>query len=126
MQNHKKQISFLAVTVMLILVTVFCMKETVKSRREEDRCMQNKYYAALEKKYVNALRDELCRQGYANSGITVRWIAEEDNTRRYTVMIHHNRINALDESGQEVLLKTLSETEFEDAPCRVYYEFIMG
>ena len=124
MKNHKKYIRFLALTILLILVTVFCMKETVKSQRKEDRGMQNKYYAALEKEYVNALRSELCRQGYADSGITVRWTAEEDNTRCYTVMIHHNRINDLDESGQTALLKTLSETEFEDVSCSFHYEFI--
>lgn len=124
MKNRKKRIRFVAVTILLILVTVFCMKETVKSQRKEDRGIQNKYYAALEKEYVNALRNELCRQGYANSGITVRWTAKEDNTRCYTVMIHHNRINDLNESGQAALLRTLSETEFEDASCCFYYEFI--
>lgn len=124
MKNHKKQICFLAVTILLILVTVLCMKETVKSQRKEDRSAQNRYYAALEKEYVNALRNELCRQGYTNSGITVRWTAEEDDMRCYTVMIHHNRINDLDESGKATLLKTLSETEFEDASCCFYYEFI--
>lgn len=124
MKNHKKQILFLAVPILLILVTVFCMKETVKSQRKEDRGVQNKYYAALEKEYVNALRNELYRQGYTNSGITVRWTAEEDDMRCYTVMIHHNRINDLDESGQAALLRTLSEIEFEDAFCRFCYEFI--
>lgn len=124
MGNYKKQIRFWAVTILLILVTVLCMKETVKSQRHEDRGAKNKYYAALEKEYVDALRNELCRQGYADSGITVRWTAEEDHTRCYTVMIHHNRINDLDESGQTALLKTLSETEFEDASCSFYYEFI--
>ena len=124
MKNHRKQIRFWAVTILLILVTVFCMKETVKSQRKEDKGVQNKYYAALEKEYVNALRNELCRQGYANSGITVRWTAGEDNVRCYTVMIHHNRINDLDESGQAALLRTLSEAEFEDVSCSFHYEFI--
>lgn len=124
MKNYRKQIRLLAMTILLILIMVFCMKETVKSERKKDRNVQNKYYAALEKEYVNALRNELHRQGYTNSGITIRWTAEEDDTRRYTVMIHHNRINDLDESGQTALLRTLSETEFEDEFCRFYYEFI--
>lgn len=124
MKNYRKQIRLLAVTVLLILVTAFCMKETVKSQRNEDRGVQNKYYATLEKEYINALRNELCRQGYMNSGITVRWTAEEDDTRCYIVMIHHNRINDLNESGQMALLRTLSEKEFKDASCRFYYEFI--
>lgn len=125
MKNYRKQIRLLAVTILLILVTAFCMKETVKSQRNEDRGMQNKYYAALEKEYINALRNELCRQGYANSGITLRWTSEEDNTRCYTIMIHHNRINDLDEFGRTALLRSLSETEFADVSCSFHYEFIV-
>lgn len=124
MKSIKRPIRFAAATILLILIIVFCTVETVKSQGNEDRAIQNKYYAALEKEYKAALCLELDRQGYHNSGITVRRITGEDGTRYYTVMIHHNRINDLNEKEISELLKILSEAEFEDALCSFSYEFI--
>ena len=121
MKSAKLQLRFTAVTILLILVIVFCIMETVKSQRNEDQEVQNKYYAAVEKECIDALRDELNRQGYYNSGITVRWVVGEDNTRYYTVLIHHNRINNLDADKQAELLKALSNTGFEDESCSFCY-----
>ena len=122
--KNKKEIRFIAATILLILVIVFCMTETVKSQDSADRGAKNKYYASMEKQYVEELRTRLNSLGYHNSGITVRWIAEDDGTRCYNVMIHHNRISGLGAADLAALVKILSETEFEDASCSFCYEFI--
>ena len=125
MKSYTKQLRFMAITILPILVIVFCMTETVKSQHTKDRDVQNKYYAAMEKEYVNALRRELDRRGYHNSGITVRRTSEEDGTRCYTVLIHHNRITGLDADKQTELLEILSKTEFEDTFCSFCCEFLL-
>ena len=125
MEINAKQLRFTTVTVLLILVIVFCMTGTVKSQHNKGRDTQNKYYAAMEKEYVNTLRDELNRLGFRDSGITVRWISEESGIRCYTVLIHHNRIAKLDADKQTELLKALSKTELSDASCSFCCEFLL-
>ena len=66
----------------------------------------------------------LCQKGYSNSGITIRWVSDSEGLRVYTVMIHHKKIESLDNNGKKELLHELSATEFEDGSCTFSYEFI--
>ena len=46
---------------------------------------------------VPVLRDYLAEKGYADSGITMNYVTDEDGTVEYTVTIHHRKIDKLDE-----------------------------
>lgn len=120
----KKNILFGISMILLVLLILFCTTETVMSQGKADNRGEKKYYAAMEKEYHNNIKHLLNEKGYSNSGITIRWISEADGTRNYTVMIHHRKINSLNEQEKEALMRELPETEFKDDRCTFRYEFL--
>ena len=78
----------------------------------------------MEAEYRADMKKVLEKEGYAGSGITVRWVSESEGARTYTVMIHHRRIDYLDENEKENLVHKLVKTEFTDEKCSFQYEFI--
>lgn len=120
-----KNFSFRIAVMISVLVLSFCTTETVMSQSKADRRRERQYYSAMEKEYYADMRALLTREGYANSGITIRWVSEETGERNYTVMIHHRKITQLDDAGREALMRELMETEFQDARCTFCYEFLV-
>ncbi|MDE7019068.1 MAG: hypothetical protein K2P65_16120 [Lachnospiraceae bacterium] len=121
---EKKNISFIITVILSVLVILFCTKETVIGQSRADMSSQKLYYAPMEEEYVAQMRQMLANKGYSNSGITIRWVLEEEGTRVYTVMIYHKWIDRLDEKGKEALLQELEQTEFIDQYCSFCYEFL--
>ena len=111
-------------TLLLILVILFCTTETGMSHYRSDTGRDKQYYALMEKEYLSGMERLLEEKGYSNSGITIRWISDEDGMRTYTVMIHHRKIDRLDVKEKEALIRELSETEFSGAGCTFCYEFL--
>lgn len=121
---EKKNISFIITVILSVLVILFCTKETVIGQSRADMSSQKLYYAPMEEEYVAQMRQMLANKGYSNSGITIRWVLEEEGMRVYTVMIYHKWIDRLDEKGKEALLQELEQTEFIDQYCSFCYEFL--
>lgn len=122
---RNKNFSFGIAVMISVLVLSFCTTETVMSQSKADRRRGRQYYSAMEKEYYADMRALLTREGYVNSGITIRWVSEETGERNYTVMIHHRKITQLDDAGREALMRELMETEFQDARCTFCYEFLV-
>lgn len=120
----RKNISFIIAVILSVLVALFCAKETVMSQGRTDVKGKRGYYAAMEAEYRADMRRVLEEEGYADSGITIRWVSEDEGVRDYTVLIHHKRIDSLDENEKAELVQELSETEFTDTGCSFRYEFI--
>lgn len=120
-----KNISFGIAVILSILTVLFCAKETVMSQGRSDVREKKGYYAAMEAKYRADMEKVLEEEGYAGSGVTVRWVSESGGARTYTVMIHHRRIDYLNENDKESLAHKLAETEFADETCSFHYEFII-
>lgn len=120
-----KKISFIIAVILSVLVVLFCAKETVMSQGRSDIREKKSYYAAMEAKYRADMEKVLEEEGYAGSGITVRWVSEIGGARTYTVMIHHRRIAYLDADDKEDLVHKLVKTEFTDEECSFQYEFII-
>lgn len=100
---------FVMLTVLLILVTVFCTTGTVMGMEKGKADVDEKYYRQAEKEYVKEVRSFLQEAGYENSGVTLTKLLCEDGTREYTLSVHHKRIGNLSLSGQEVLRQMLTE-----------------
>ncbi|MCM1174085.1 MAG: hypothetical protein NC341_03435 [Blautia sp.] len=124
-RHRNRNLSFGIMVILSVLVVSFCMTETVMSQSRADRGRERQYYAGMEKEYYAGMRELLTEKGYRNSGITIRWVSEEEGGRSYTVMIHHRKLTQLTDTGKEELLRELAETEFQDAGCTFYYEFLM-
>lgn len=121
----KRKNSFLtAASIFLIFVIFFCSTETVMSQNRTDAGKTRKYYAEMEEEYKSNISQMLNEKGFVNSGVNIRWVSDGDGMRRYTVIIHHRRINALDDNDKDELLHELAELEFEDEKCSFRYEFL--
>lgn len=120
-----KKIFMILSTLLLVLIILFCTSETVMSRNKADNGSRRKYYAAMEKEYRSEMERLLDKKGYLNCGINLRWVSDGDGLRTYTVILHHRKLNMLDEYEKEELLRELSETEFLDESCTFCYEFLI-
>ena len=122
--TFRRNAAFIIAVIVSVLVVLFCAKETVMSQGRSDVKEKKSYYAAMEAEYRADMKKVLEEEGYTGSGITVRWVSENEGTRTYTVMIHHRRIDYLDENEKENLVHKLVKTEFTDEKCSFQYEFI--
>lgn len=113
-------------TIFLILIILLCTTETVMSRNKADAAGEKRYLASLEKEYESCMKLLLKEKGYQNSGVTVRWISDEEGNRSYTVMIHHRRLGRISDAERKELVDELSEAEFEKEKCTFHYEFIFA
>ena len=118
----RKNCLFLIMTMLLVLIILFCTTETVMSQGRVSR--QKQYYADMEKQYLSDIKNTLNEKGYPQSGITIRWVSDGEGLRSYTVMIHHRKINSLNNNEIEELQKELTVTEFNDESCTFSYEFL--
>lgn len=113
---------FGAVTALFLLVIIFCVKGTVTSRESEERGKKNRYYAVLEQEYRDRTRQLLEEQGLRDCGINIRWVANVDGSREYTILLHHKKLNRMTEEEKSVLTDMLAEMEFKDEACSFQYK----
>ena len=108
-------------TVILVLIIVFCIKATVMSRENTTGSKNNRYYAVLEEEYLNRVRQLLEEEGFCNCGINLRWIADVDGTREYTMILHHRYLERMSAREMAELTDRLTEAEFRDDVCSFSY-----
>lgn len=113
---------FWIITVLLVLVIIFCVKGTVMSKGNNERAKQNHYYATLEQDYLERTRQILHEEGYENCGINLTRVTYEDGRREYTVLLHHRRLERLSVEEKIDLENMLSQIEFQNKECSFCYE----
>ena len=113
---------FRAVTILLLLVTVFCVKGTVTSKENDERGKKNRYYAILEREYRDRARRLLEEQGLRDCGINIRWVSDLDGSREYTIFLHHRKLNRMTDDEKSVLVDMLADMEFQDEECSFIYK----
>lgn len=113
--------TFGVLTVLLVLIIVFCVKGTVTSRESAESGKKNHYYAVLEQAYLDRTQQLLEEQGLRDCGVNLRWVAEADGSREYTILLHHRKLNRMTEQEKSVLADMLAETEFQDEACSFCY-----
>lgn len=118
---HMRGKVFGVLTVLLVLIIVFCVKGTVMSRENDERGRQNHYYAVLEREYLERTRLLLEEEGLRDCGVNLRWIADGNGNREYTILLHHRKLNRMSEQEKSALEDMLSEIEFRDASCSFLY-----
>lgn len=118
---HMNNKVFVALTVLLVLVILFCVKGTVMSRDNGGHDRQNKYYAVLEQEYLEEVGRMLKEEGFSNCGINLRWAADEEGRREYTITLHHRRLERMSGQEQADLTGRLTGAEFQDTACSFRY-----
>ncbi len=113
----------IVISVLLMLVTAFCISETVVSRNKGgsvmDRAMKNQYYADAEQEYVKALKELLTERGYGNSGVMMNYVVDGEGIRSYTVAVHHRRLGRLSNGARQELKEECREIVFSAEGCSV-------
>lgn len=108
-------------TVILVLIIVFCVKATVMSRENAAGSKNNNYYAALEEEYLLRTRQLLEEEGLRNCGVNLRWVADTNGTREYTMLLHHRKLDRMSEQEKAELTDRLTKTEFREELCSFCY-----
>lgn len=116
--------TFGVLTVILVLIIVFCVKGTVMSREDAERGKQNHYYAALEQEYLDRTQQLLEEQGLKNCGVNVKWVTDGDGSREYTVLLHHRKLDRMTQEEKSVLQDMLTEMEFQNESTS--FRYVMG
>ena len=121
---ERKNCMFGVMTMLLVIIILFCSTQTVLSQSRGMSKEQRQYYADMEKEYLSNIESLLCKKGYLHSGINIRWVSDVEGLRDYTVMIHHSRIDSLDIREKEELLNELKTIGINDSGVVFNYEFI--
>lgn len=118
------RIGFGAVTIVLMLVTAFCCTGTVLCRTDLSQRELENYYREKERQLVSETRAFLNAEGFVDSGIMLTHITETDGSRRYTMTVHHAKIDKMSEEEQQRLLAELESFAFESPKCFFDHKFL--
>ena len=105
----RKNLLFAAATIILVLITAFCIAGTVMSKGDMNNAELESYYRQVEKELVGQTRELLDDLGFKNSGVTLTRVVDGEGNRDYTFKIHHGKIDAMSEGEQAKLANTLAE-----------------
>lgn len=125
MERRAGMAGFVAVTILLVLIAAFFCVETVMSRTNVDARELEEYYLSKEQELTREIRKVLEEKGFENSGVMVTRVVETDGGRRYTVTVHHGRIDDMCDEEREKLLEELKEISFTDDQCSFVHQFLL-
>lgn len=125
MERRAGMAGFVAVTILLVLIAAFFCVETVMSRTNVDARELEEYYLSKEQELTREIRKVLEEKGFENIGVMVTRVVETDGSRRYTVTVHHGRIDDMCDDEREKLLEELKEISFTDDQCSFVHQFFL-
>ncbi|MCM1570195.1 MAG: hypothetical protein NC081_12245 [Roseburia sp.] len=114
---------FIFCIVLLIFVIIFSVSGTVMSRSGMGEAERERLYREKEKEVVRGTRLFLEENGYCNSGIALTRVTDEES-RIYTMTIHHGRIDRLSQEERGELKRLLRQNVPEDLE-NLEYEFLI-
>lgn len=123
MKRRTGIVSFVAGTVLLVLIAALFAGCTAMSRTEIGVRELEEYYLTKEQALTKDVRELLAMKGYENSGVMVTRVIEDDGSRIYTIAVHHKRIDLLDDKEREMLLSQVEDLFFDDEACIFYINF---
>lgn len=113
-----KEVLFALFTIILVVGISFFVGGTVVSQADGSITVDEQYYQVLEEEYVKEIRDFLKEQGYANSGVNLTMMTDEEGNRNYRVEVYHKGICKLEENAQEKLFADVEALAFDVVGCR--------
>lgn len=125
MKRKTGSFQFVAATILLVTVAAISFAGTVMARMSAGGAEPESYYREKEQQMVRDTRQELERQGFANSGVMLTRVVEGDGRRSYTVTIHHGEIDRMEEAEREILARELAAFAFEEDGSSFQYRFLI-
>lgn len=124
MRTGKHQIITWISAVVLIGISTFCMSATAYSSERIERRERENCYRELETAYVQEIRSFLAGEGYSDSGVMMTRVIDADESRAYTVTIHHRGILALGQEDLQQLDRALKIISYDMENCTIEYRFL--
>lgn len=116
-------VSYMAGTVLLVLIAALFAGCTAMSRTDIGTRELEEYYLTKEQALTKDVRELLAVKGYENSGVMVTRVIEDDGNRLYTIAVHHKRIDLLDDKERQMLLSQVENLVFDDEACSFFIDF---
>ena len=123
--NLRGTAAFLVTTIILILISAFFITETVLSQSNIGQQEMENYYHEQEQLLLGQTREQLKELGYANSGVTLTRVVDEEGNREYTFTIHHGKIDRMSDEERANLAEILACNAYLMENCSFYHEFLM-
>jgi len=117
MKNTTKNITFIAATIILILVSAFFITKTVRGQVDSEVVVSEKYYRTLEQEYLDEIRAYLNEQGFENSGVTLTRVVDERGERGYLVLLHHKYLEDLSTAERDEIFAAIENMAFAASGC---------
>ena len=123
MERRAGIVSYMAGTVLLVLIAALFVGCTAMSRTDIGTRELEEYYLTKEQALTKDVRELLAVKGYENSGVMVTRVIEDDGSRLYTIAVHHKRIDLLDDKERQMLLSQVENLVFDDEACSFFIDF---
>lgn len=123
MRRGSKNIGFMMTVLALVMVAAFCWTGVAMSRIHVNAQELEAYYQEMEREMVEDARLLLSERGFANSGVMLTRVIDEDGSRQYTLTVHHGRISKMCEEDRQLLMEELEQITFEDENCIFFHKF---
>lgn len=123
MERRAGIVSFMAGTVLLVLIAALFVGCTAMSTTDIGTRELEEYYLTKEQALAKDVRELLAMKGYENSGVMVTRVIEDDGSRLYTIAVHHKRIELLDDKERDMLLSQVENLVFDDEACSFFIDF---
>lgn len=121
MRKRAGSLGFVAVTIILVLLTALCFAGTVESRTTLDGAESEGYYRQQEERLVSRARSFLEEQGFAYSGVMLTRVVEPDGSREYTLTVHHGEIDRMSAPERDALAERLAGLAFQDETIAITF-----
>lgn len=121
----KSTIIFLATTILLVAVSAFFITGTVISQTDIGEQEMENFYREQEKELLGQTKEQLKNLGYADSGVTLTRVVNEEGNREYTFTIHHRKIDKMSVEERAELAAELACDITLTENCSFYHEFLM-
>lgn len=121
MRKRTGNLGFVAVTILLVLLTAFCFAGTAASRTTLNSAELEGYYRQQEDQLVSRARRFLEEQGFAYSGVMLTRVVEPDGSREYTLTVHHGEIDRMSAPERDALAERLAGLAFQEEAFAVTF-----
>lgn len=119
----RKNIGFVLLTIVLILVTGCSMGGVAMCQPKDHVHVNEQHYEQLEEEYIEEVKELLDEAGLVHAGVMLTHVREEDGTRIYRLLVHHRSYSYLEEEERENLSRALEDCAFEPDKCIFVQEF---
>ena len=112
------------ITIIVVILVCFTWHSSVMAQNENEQELSMEYYRELEDLYTTNLTEKLTGMGYKNAGVSTTRVYKEDGSFEYTALIHHKKIEKMNEEEKKALLKELSIIHLQAKDCVFKEEFL--